>query len=113
MRGSWLVAACLISGVLVYPFCGFSEPAQDVSPHLQLISNRDTDVLSRDADVEPRSQVSDRLPPLKSLDIPALDDVGISLDSTDITKHNELDSVTLKPWTPGRGAVGVKLEVTW
>ena len=45
--------------------------------------------------------------------LPSLRDLGLNLDSSEIVKQNDLDSLSVQPWTPGRGAVGVKVEVTW
>lgn len=45
--------------------------------------------------------------------LPSLRDLGLNLDSSEVVKQNELDSLSVQPWTPGRGAVGVKVEVTW
>jgi hypothetical protein len=48
-----------------------------------------------------------------SRELPSLRDLGLNLDSSEVVKRNELDSLTVEPWTPGRGAVGVKVEITW
>jgi hypothetical protein len=37
----------------------------------------------------------------------------VSTSRTQESKNQGLDSLALEPWMPGRGAVGVKVEVTW
>ena len=44
---------------------------------------------------------------------PNLEDIGLDLKGSNFSKRNELDSFNIQPWAPGRGAVGVKVEVTW
>lgn len=49
----------------------------------------------------------------RTKDLPSIRDLGLNLSSSDLAKRNELDSLSIQPWNPGRGAVGVKVEVTW
>ena len=42
-----------------------------------------------------------------------LGDIGLDLKDSNFSKRNELESFHVQPWTPGRGGVGVKVEVTW
>ncbi len=94
------------------PCAGFSETRGRSQYHAQFINNTKSKAVDSNAGSAPVP--SDRKKSFaKSIDLPTLQGLGISLDSKEIAKRNELDSVTLKPWSPGRGAVGVKLEVTW
>jgi hypothetical protein len=44
---------------------------------------------------------------------PSLGDIGLDLKNSHFSKRNELESFNIQPWAPGRGGVGVKVEVTW
>ncbi len=78
-------------GVANYPERSESDPT--------LRSTNDTKSLA------PSSQPS--LPsPLKGA-------LNLNLEHAELAKRNDLESLAIKPWTPGRGSLGVKLEVTW
>jgi hypothetical protein len=47
------------------------------------------------------------------INYPNLSSLGLDLKNTGLAKRNELDSMIVRPWAPGRGALGVKVEVTW
>lgn len=64
-------------------------------------------------DPEGRKRTSNEPEKPRSKDLPSLADLELNLDSSEIVKRNELESLSFHPWTPGRGAVGVKVEVTW
>lgn len=39
--------------------------------------------------------------------------LNMGLEHAELAKRNNLESLAIKPWTPGRGSLGVKVEVTW
>ena len=112
MRLVWAVPLCLATGVLVSPDTGFSEAREASKEYVHLISDSKSEVINRKVSVvsEPSESTNSYQ---QRVNLPSLKDLGLSLDSTDVAKRNELESVTVQPWTPGRGAVGVKLEVSW
>jgi hypothetical protein len=39
--------------------------------------------------------------------------LNLKIEHSELAKRNNLDSLALKPWAPGRGSLGIKVEVTW
>jgi hypothetical protein len=80
-------------------YLGVSNYPENLEAHPSLRSTPDTKSLA------PSSQPS--LPsPLKGA-------LNLNLEHAELAKRNDLESLAIKPWTPGRGSLGVKLEVTW
>lgn len=87
----------------------YAELAESPSHAAKLLhSKKAEDPVSKKA---PEPDQTQQLDAVRKL--PSLKDLGLNLESSAIAKRNELDSLTVQPWTPGRGALGVKLEVTW
>lgn len=77
---------------------------------LRLVSNDDDPTASVSREPRPPKKEAEQPTAQK---LPSLSDLGLNLDSSSIAKRNELDSFSVQPWAPGRGAVGVKVELTW
>ena len=92
------------------PRGGYADSSVISEHKLQLVSD---DQPQPSTEAEGRNPAAKEPEKARSRDLPSLADLGLNLDSSELVKRNELDSLSLQPWTPGRGAVGVKVEVTW
>jgi beta-xylosidase len=100
-----VTSSCVVSAEQV-----MSTRERSAAKVLRLVSNNPQHSLALREQAKPRAD-DKKLPAVKPL--PSLRDLGLNLDSSSVAKRNELESLSLQPWTPGRGAVGVKVEVTW
>jgi len=88
-----------------------AESRRTAPLQLQLVSNNQDTATKKDLP-SPQQQQNQSKQPQES-EPPKPRDLGLNLNTTDLAKQHDLNSLSLQPWTPGRGAVGVKVEVTW
>ncbi len=112
MRLLYLLQISLITVVLVKPTIGSPETVKRSRFKEHLVGDSHGKAVDCKSNTK-FNRIDNKSSCPQEKDSPSLNDIGLSLGSNELAKRNELDSVTVQPWTPGRGAVGVKLEVTW
>ena len=109
MQWKWAVAVIVVS---IIPFC--SVPAETVGEPYHLLR------ISENASRQGTRHVSSNLvsAPRPATKIPdnkttRLRDLFPKDISEKLGTSNKPNNLSFEPWVPGRGAVGVRLEVTW
>ena len=109
MQWKWTVAVVVVG---IIPFC--SVRAETVGESYRLLqisehaSRQGTRQISSDLVSAPRPVTT--IPDNKTTRLQDLFPKDLSQKLSDSNKSNNL---SFEPWVPGRGAVGVRLEVTW
>jgi hypothetical protein len=120
MRGLFCIAlvrgSLIITALLALPSTSMSETAEGVRVNqpessLQLISHTQTKPAVRTQSEPPPPS---RIRKLRAKrDLPSLNKLGLILESSETNKRDALNAIKIEPWAPGRGAIGVRLELTW
>jgi hypothetical protein len=114
MRSQFWFAVVVVSFVASsMPGYAWAAQRDESQPGVRLIGSsqgiQPADILSLDVSLPPKRQVQPASPANRA---PALRDLFFTPEESS-RKTKPADSVAIEPWLPGRGSVGVKVEVTW
>jgi hypothetical protein len=113
MRVQFRFAAVAVWSLVVsLPVSGWAAQGNETGMGVRLIAsdqNVERPTGFRYDEIGTRAKPSNRAAPVRE---PSLKDLFFKSDPIS-SKTKNSDSIAVEPWLPGRGSVGVKVEVTW